>query len=182
MEGKCVFEKQTEIFSSVPAALDPCSLPFLIHLIQSLFQSLHQKEPKGLSPPVYVEESSDKEAGTSVKENQDAYQWLFEICSDIFDSWGQWISVHAEAALSCRLSWWNNHSFIDSCPSWGQSFSVSEDKENHYIPHVFPIQKNNRHMMFYFHYKWDCLVKLATTVSFALWFCWFFLPLPVLTD
>ncbi len=43
MEGKCVFEKQTEIFSSVPAALDPCSLPFLIHLIQFLFQSLRRK-------------------------------------------------------------------------------------------------------------------------------------------
>lgn len=120
-------------FCSVPAALDPCSLPSLIHIIQSLFQSLHQKkEPKGLSPPLYLEESSDKEAGTSARENQDAYQWLFEMCALI-------LLIAGDNGYPCMLRLpfhagyrdGNNHSLIDSCPSWGQTFFLS-DEENHF--------------------------------------------------
>lgn len=86
MEVKvCVWKVERDFF--FPFLL--CSSSFG-PLLSSLLNSHHsisvskpppKKEPKGLSPPLYVEESSDKEAGTSAKENQDAYQRLFEMCA-----------------------------------------------------------------------------------------------------
>lgn len=68
-----VFQMLKERFFLCSSSFGPM-LSFLLNSPHSI--AFSKPSPKGakMSLPSCVEESSDKEAGTSVKENQDAYQ------------------------------------------------------------------------------------------------------------